>query len=87
MPIIRSAKKALRASKRKRVFNIRRNEKMKTAIKKIKNLIHEGKKEEARAFIPFVQKVIDKAEKRGVLKARTAARKKSHIVVAIKRIS
>ncbi|MCK5059932.1 MAG: 30S ribosomal protein S20 [Candidatus Pacebacteria bacterium] len=87
MPITSSAKKTLRASKRKRVFNVRRSEEMKKVIKKIKHLILEGKKEEALALVPSVQKAIDKAAKRGILKANTAARKKSNIITALKKIS
>ena len=38
------------------------------------------KKEEAKKLIPALYKAIDKAAKRGVIKKRTASRKKSRLV-------
>jgi len=80
MPITSSAKKALRASKRKKVFNTRRKNEMQSVIKQYKKLIANKKNEEAQKLIPKLQKAIDKAVKRGVIKKNTAARKKSRLV-------
>lgn len=80
MPITKSAKKALRSSKRKRVYNLRRKNEMHDVIKQYKKLIAAKKTEEATKLIPKLQKVIDKAAKRGVIKKNTAARKKSRLV-------
>lgn len=79
MPITSSAKKALRASARKRVFNLRRARAMKGAVKEIDALFKEGKKTEAGQLLPQVFKQIDKAAKRGIIKKNTAARKKSRL--------
>jgi len=85
MPITKGAKKAHRASLRKRVFNVRRRNSMNDVVKKIKNLIIEGKGKEAGALVPEAYKAIDKAAKRGIIKENTASRKKSRLSAAIKR--
>ncbi|MCK4386892.1 MAG: 30S ribosomal protein S20 [Candidatus Pacebacteria bacterium] len=86
MPIIKSAKKALRGSQRKRVFNLRRKKAMKEAIKAVHILAADKKKDEAKPQLSLAYKAIDKAVKRGVLKKNTAARKKSALSRAIKNI-
>lgn len=83
MPIIKSAKKALRGSGRKKVYNDRRKKAMKIAIKDVNKLTGA----EARAKLSDAYKAIDKAAKRGVIKKNTAARKKSRLAKAIKKIS
>lgn len=83
MPITRSAKKTLRASDNKRVFNIRRKTAMKDTVKEIRSLLAEGKKEEAQKLLPQAHKALDKAAKRGVIKKNTASRKKSRLAKAI----
>ena len=85
MPITSSAKKALRGSKRKRVFNVRRQRAMKEVIKRIRAHVAEGKKKEAHALLSGAYKEIDKAAKRGVIKKNTAARKKSRLAMLIKK--
>jgi len=72
-----SAKKAQRASLRRHVFNTRRKKTMKDAVKGISKLIEGKKGKEAEAMLPALYKAIDKAAKRGVVKANTAARMKS----------
>lgn len=79
MPITKSAKKALRGSKRKRVFNTAKKEQINKAIKQFKKLISEKKLDEAKAHISQVQKILDKSVKTGLLKANTASRKKSRL--------
>jgi small subunit ribosomal protein S20 len=80
MPITSSAKKALRSSKRKRVFNLRRKNEMQSVIKEYKKLVSAKKTDEAQKLIPKLQQVIDKAEKRGLIKKNTASRKKSRLI-------
>jgi len=79
MPVIKSAKKALRSSQRKRVFNLRRREAMRRAIKEVEKLVVEEKKSEAEKRLPLAYRAIDKAAKRGVIKKNTAARSKSRL--------
>lgn len=87
MAITKSAKKALRASKHKRAFNIDRKETLADVSKRLKRAIAAGKKEEALKLMPEFQKAVDKAEKRGVIKKNTADRKKSRIAASITKIS
>ncbi len=57
---------------------------MKEAIKEIRQLAGAGKGPEAIALLPKAYQAIDKAAKRGVIKLRTAARKKSHLTRALR---
>jgi len=86
MPIIKSAKKALRGSQKKAVFNLRRKRAMKDSVKTIDKLVLDKKKDEAQGKLPEAYKAIDKAAKRGILKKNTASRKKSRLARAIKNI-
>ena len=79
MPITKGAKKAHRASLKKKVYNDRRIKVMRDVVKKIKKLDSENKPKEAVGLLPSAYKAIDKAAKRGVIKKNTAARKKSRL--------
>ena len=79
-----SAKKYIRSSQKRKELNDNYRRKYREAIKKIMDLLQEGKKEEAVKYYPTAQKVIDKAVKRGVLKRNTGARKKSGLVKKLK---
>lgn len=85
MPIIQSAKKALRSSAKKRVYNVRRQKKVDEALKSVKKLVAEKKIKEATALISAAYKALDKAAKAGTLKKGTASRRKSRLVALIKR--
>jgi small subunit ribosomal protein S20 len=87
MPITVSAKKALRSSARKKVFNDRRKRAMKEAVKKLDNFFVANNKKEAELLLPKVYQAIDKATKRGVIKKNTAARKKSRIAHRIAKLA
>ncbi|MFH0846276.1 MAG: 30S ribosomal protein S20 [Patescibacteria group bacterium] len=87
MPMIQSAKKALRGSNRKRVFNLHRKRVMKDSIKVVNKLVLDKNKDEANKKLSEAYKAIDKAMKRGVIKKNTAARKKSTLSRFIKNIS
>ena len=87
MAITSSAKKAHKASLKKKVFNIRRKRAMKDVVKKIGILIADKKQDEAQAVLPKAYKAIDKAAKRGIIKKNTASRKKSRLVAAIRKVS
>jgi small subunit ribosomal protein S20 len=87
MPITQNAKKAIKSSARKRVFNIRKQRVLHEETKTFKTLLKEGKKEEAQKLLPTVYKAIDKAAQRGLIKQNTAARKKSRLTKALARIS
>jgi len=86
MPITKSAKKALRVSLRKRVYNIKRKDAMKSAIITLRKLSLDKKKKEGEAFLSTVYKAIDKAAKRGVIKKNNAAHKKAQAARLVKNI-
>ncbi len=86
MPVIKSAKKALRGSERKRIFNLRKKRAMKEAVITVTKLVSDKKSKEALEKLPEAYKAIDKAVKRGILKKNTAARKKSVLARSIKNI-
>ncbi len=79
MPITKSAKKALRSAKRKKVNNDKRKSALKEAVKQYKKLVADKKGDEAAKFAPKLQQAIDKAAKVGLIKKNTAARKKSRL--------
>ncbi len=85
MAITKGAKKAHRASLRKRVFNLRRIRAMRAVVKEVRTLVREGKADEARQKLPRAYQAIDKAAKRGVIKDGTAARKKSRLCALVKK--
>lgn len=85
MAITKGAKKAVRSSERKRVFNVRRNNAMRDVLKNIKKTLAAGEQQKAQAMLPEAYKAIDKAAKRGVIKDNTAARKKSRLAAALKK--
>ncbi len=86
MAITKGAKKAQRSSLKKRVYNVRRKTALHDAVKDFKTNLTKGALTEAKALIPSVYKAIDKAEKRGVIKKNTAARKKSRLMAMVKKI-
>ena len=77
MAITTSAKKALRGSMRKKVFNDRRKRAMRGAIKDMKSGA-------SAASLAAAYKAIDKALKRGVIKKNNAARKKRQAAKLLK---
>lgn len=74
-----SASKALRQSKKRALRNTKVKHHIKELLKKAKKTIVAEKQEEARNFLKEVQKALDKAAQRGILKKNTAARKKSRL--------
>ena len=87
MPITSSAKKELRASKRKRVFNIKRRNDLKGTVKAVKVLVKAKSKKDADKSLSAAFKAIDKAMKGGVIKKNTANRKKSRLAKSIAKIA
>lgn len=83
MPNIRSAKKAMRQSQRRRELNLKQTRAFRDALKEIKKLAASGKKDEAGKLLPRAYKALDKASKNNVLKKNAAARKKSRITILL----
>lgn len=87
MPITSSAKKALRASKRKAVFNTARKDALKDVVKRIKKFVTDKNTQEAVNLLSAAYKAIDKAAKTNLIKKNNAARKKSRLAKLIKKAS
>ncbi len=83
MAITSSAKKALRASKRKRVFNLRRKSAVNKTLKDFRKLVVAKDKAGALKFVPTLYKALDKAAKTGYIKANASARLKSRAMVSL----
>jgi len=83
MAIIKSAKKAIRSSARKRTFNLRRKKTLTDAVKSFKKLVEAEKLKEAEKLLPAAYQALDKAAKRGIIKTNTASRKKSRLAAML----
>ena len=79
MAITTSAKKAIRSSEKKRVFNIRRKKALHDTTRELQKAVAGGDKAAAAKLLPAAFKAVDKAKKRGVIKANTASRKKARL--------
>lgn len=84
MPITKGAKKAVRQSERKRIFNIRRKNVLADSVKDVEKAIVASDASKAKTLLPKAYQAIDKAQKRGVIAANTAARKKSRLTARVK---
>ena len=81
MPIIKSAKKALRQNLKRQAHNAVYRLKMKTLIKEAKTLVGQQKNEEAKKMLAAIYKILDKSAKKGIIKKNTASRKKSRLAL------
>lgn len=87
MPITSSAKKALRASKKKRVFNLRRKAVMDDNLKQFRKLVATKDKLGAEKLVSTLYQSLDKVAKTGYIKANAASRLKSRAMKSLKKIS
>jgi small subunit ribosomal protein S20 len=87
MANIASAKKAHRASLKRRIFNVRRTKAMKDTLKEASKLISSKDVKKVEALLPTLYKAIDKAAKNHTINKNTAARIKSRIVKRIRAIA
>ena len=71
--------KALRASEKRRVRNLRVKRHVKKTVKAYLKAIANKDVDSAREMLPTVFSVLDKAAKYGVIKKNTASRKKSRL--------
>ena len=79
MPIIKSAKKALRQAARRQEKNREWKLKVKTAIKAVEKLVVAKKMKEAAAALPNAYQAIDKAAKNYIVHKNKAAHMKSRL--------
>ncbi|MCU0652866.1 MAG: 30S ribosomal protein S20 [Candidatus Pacebacteria bacterium] len=87
MPIIKSAKKALRQNIKRRAENKVTKQKIKTLLKDTRTLVLNKKTDEAKKALPAIYKALDKAAKTGIIKPNTAARNKSKFALMVDKAS
>lgn len=87
MANIKSAKKRVLIAEANRQKNVAFKTSIKTAVKKALGLANSEDKEALNAAISKVYQLCDKAVVKGILHKNTAARKKSRLVLAIKKVS
>ena len=87
MPIIKSAKKALRQSKKREAKNKVVKRELKKAIKGLRQASQAKDSKKVEELMPMIYKKIDKAAKRGLIKKNTASRKKSRLSKAVNKKS
>lgn len=78
MPNTKSAKKELRKSKKRQVYNNQIENNLKSLIKKSRKAI-EAKKEDAKDLVAKTFIALDKAAQKGVIKKKAKDRKKSRL--------
>ncbi|MBI2669691.1 MAG: 30S ribosomal protein S20 [Candidatus Yanofskybacteria bacterium] len=83
MPITKSAKKALKQSKRRQKQNIRRKIKFRSLVKEFRKAVKAKNFDKAEKMIPSVYKALDKAAKGKAIKKNTADRTKSRLTHAL----
>ena len=86
MPNIKSAIKRVNTIKVKTSENAMVKTAYKSAVKSFKASVEAGKKEEALEKFKIATKAVEKAANKGVIKANTAARKKSSLAKALNTI-
>ncbi|MCA8988415.1 MAG: 30S ribosomal protein S20 [Planctomycetaceae bacterium] len=84
MPNTNNAKKALRQSHKKRLVNRSQRSALRTAIKKVRTLVAEGKQEDAKTAFRFAVKRLDQAAAKHLIHRNTASRTKSRLSKLIK---
>lgn len=77
MPIIKSAIKRARQNDIRRARRKPFKTNMKTMMKKVADLVKDGKQVDAAKLLPAVYKSIDTAAKKNIIHPKNAARKKS----------
>ena len=87
MPNTKSAIKAMRGSLKKRLVNLKTKDKYKDALKAFRKLAASKQVKEAEAAMKSAMSQIDKAVKKGQVHANKAARLKSRMAAAIKKIA
>ncbi|MBU4338749.1 30S ribosomal protein S20 [Patescibacteria group bacterium] len=79
MPIIKSAKKALRQNIARRARNAKVKNKVRALIKNLTKLVAAKNAEEIKKTLILAVKAIDKAAKNHIIPKNTASRKKSFL--------
>lgn len=86
MPNTASAAKRVRSSRRKEKINRMHRGRARTADKRARRLIEQGRVEEAREAVRVAQAALDKAASKGVIHENKAARRKSRLMEQLREI-
>ncbi len=86
MPITKSAKKALKQSKKRWGRNIKRSRLLKNELKELRKLTLAKDKKGAQALISKIYQVLDKASKTNIIRKNTASRMKSRLTKAVNKL-
>ena len=87
MANIKSAKKRVLIAEANRQRNVAWKSSIKTATKKVLEIASSDKKDDVNAALSKVYQLCDKAVVKGILHKNTAARKKSRLTLAVKKLS
>jgi len=82
----KSAIKRLRSAERRRQHNQVYRGRARTAVKKARRLIDEGRLEEAREAVRVAASALDKAAEKGIVHKNNAARRKSRLMRQLNQI-
>ncbi len=85
MATTKSAHKSMRQNKKRKERNISYKKKTKGIVKEVKALLSQKEKEKAKELVPQLYKALDKSAKKGIIKKRTAGRRKSRITKMIEK--
>ena len=86
MAITSSAKKAIRASAKKRIYNIRRKDALSGATKAFMKALTAADVKGATKLLPAAYQAIDKASKTNVISKNTGNRKKARLAAALAKV-
>jgi small subunit ribosomal protein S20 len=87
MPKIKSAKKRVLISQKRRLINNARKSTVKTAIKKVLDALEEKNIEQARELFIAAESQLARAKGKGMMHENTAARKISRLAKKVKQAS
>jgi small subunit ribosomal protein S20 len=76
----KSAIKRLRSAERRRLHNRVYRMRARTAVKKARQLMDEGRVEEAREAVRVAASALDKAAEKGIIHKNNASRRKSRLM-------
>lgn len=86
MPNTKSAERRMRNSQRKHLHNRSIESRLRKLEKNYRQLVTDGKKDDAAKALREVASAYDKATKSGVVHKSTASRKKSRLTIALNRV-
>ncbi len=87
MANIKSAKKRVLVAEKNRLKNVAWKSSIKTAVKKVLELASGEDKDALNSALSKVYQLCDKAVVKGILHKNTAARKKSRLALAVKKLA